>query len=205
MTDTSRLLSSILQVIALVAPSLYTGMFDCNYLLSSLTRQLPGLAFTYTHVVMPPLTAHASPKILAKQWLQAYQFAPVVVPPLILLGAFSNAFLTYLSTSPRSRSLYAVAAIAIASIIPYTGLYMEPGVNGAGKWKARELLRDEGFVLKGRGHGTDKDTASEEAKSWAERVDMKTIAETWARTNAWRYVITGVATAVSAVATVMGG
>jgi hypothetical protein len=156
---------------------------------------------------MPPLIAHAPPKLLAKQWLQAYQFAPVFVAPLILLSASSNAFLAYISTKSSSftASLYAVAALASASIIPYTALYMEPGVNGAGKWKVQELLRDEGFMLKGDGQGTDKDTASDAAKKWAEKVDMKTIAQTWATTNAWRYVITAVATVVSATATVRKG
>jgi hypothetical protein len=36
-------------------------------------------------------------------------------------------------------------------------------------------------------------------------VDMKTIVERWAWTNAWRYVITGVAVVVSAGAMVFGG
>lgn len=76
---------------------------------------------------------------------------------------------------------------------------MEPGVNGAGKWKVQEVLRGE-FEL-GEGRGTDKDTARASWKRWAEDVDMKTIAELWARTNAWRYVITGLATAISAAAT----
>jgi hypothetical protein len=154
---------------------------------------------------MPPLIAHAPPKLLAKQWLQAYQFAPVFVAPLILLSVSSNALLAYISTkaSSSTASLYAVAAVASASIIPYTALYMEPGVNGAGKWKVQELLRDEGYRLKGEGQGTDKDTASNAAKRWAEKVDMKTIAQLWATTNAWRYVITAVATVISATATIM--
>lgn len=161
-----------------------------------------GLTFTYSHVVIPPLTTHAPPKLLAKQWLQAYQFAPIFVAPLILLGASSNALLAYLSTRSSSRIplLYTTAAIAIASIIPYTALYMEPGVNGAGKWKAQELLRSE-FQLS-EGQGTDKDTARANWKKWAENTDMKSIAELWARTNAWRYVITGIATLISATATV---
>ncbi|KAF9691765.1 hypothetical protein EKO04_010323 [Ascochyta lentis] len=177
----------VLQAVALTAPSLYTG-----------------LTFTYSHVVIPPMTTHAPPKLLAKQWLQAYQFAPVVVAPLVLLGASSNALLAYCTagSSSRASSLYAIAAIAIVSIIPYTALYMEPGVNGAGKWKAQELLRGE-FELKGAGQGTDKDTARASAKRWAESVDMRTIAQTWAKINAWRYVITGVATIVSATATVI--
>ncbi|KAI4707882.1 hypothetical protein J4E89_007511 [Alternaria sp. Ai002NY15] len=157
------------------------------------------------HVVMPPLITHAPPKLLAKQWLQAYQFAPIFVAPLIISGASSNILLAYLCNdqSSSARLLYAVAGLVNVSIIPYTALYMEPGVNGAGKWKAQEILRDESVVLKGAGQGTDKDTASEAAKKWAEKVDMKTIAETWARTNAWRYVLTAVATVISATATVM--
>lgn len=147
------------------------------------------------------MTTHAPPKLLAKQWLQAYQFAPTFVAPLIILGASSNAVLAYLTAS-RTSSLYAVAAFAIASIIPYTALYMEPGVNGAGKWKAQELLRGE-FELKNEGQGTDHDTARASWKRWAEDVDMKTIANLWAKTNAWRYVITGIATTISATATVI--
>jgi hypothetical protein len=152
------------------------------------------------------MTTHAPPKLLAKQWLQAYQFAPVFVAPLIILGASSNALLAYFTHRALSRAslLYIAAAVANASIIPYTALYMEPGINGAGKWKAQEILREDGFALQGVGQGTDKDTASESAKGWAEKMDMKTIAETWARMNAWRYVITGVATIVSATATVVG-
>lgn len=140
------------------------------------------------------MVTHASHKLLARQWLQAYQFAPVFVAPLIILGASSNALLAYLNmSSTRTSCLYGAAALLNTSIIPYTALYMEPGVNGAGKWKAQQLLREDGLTLNGRGAGTDKDTASETSKQWAEKVDMKTIAETWARTNAWRYVITGIA------------
>jgi hypothetical protein len=154
---------------------------------------------------MPPLIAHAPPKLLAKQWLQAYQFAPVFVAPLVLLGVSSNSSLAYLSWTSSSLApyLYTAAALANAVIVPYTALYMEPGVNGAGKWKVQELLRDEGYKLKGEGQGTDKDTATDAAKRWAEKVDMKTIAQTWATTNAWRYVITAIATVISATATVM--
>ena len=165
---------------------------------------LQGLTCTYSHVVIPPMTTHAPPKLLARQWLQAYQFAPAFVAPLILLGSSSNALLAYVTAGLPSRvpSLYAIAAVMIASIIPYTALYMEPGVNGDGKWKAQQLLRGE-FELQGKGQGTDKDTARVAWKRWAEDVDMKAIAEMWAKTNAWRYVITGIATMVSAIAMVI--
>ncbi|KAF3044558.1 hypothetical protein E8E11_005674 [Didymella keratinophila] len=97
----------------------------------------------------------------------------------------SNALLSYLTNNVPSYGsvLYATAAVLTASIIPYTALYMEPGVNGAGKWKAQELLRGE-FELRGAGQGTDKDTARVSWKSWAETVEMQTIAELWAKTNA---------------------
>lgn len=149
------------------------------------------------------MTTHAPPKLLARQWLQAYQFAPVFVAPLIILGASSNALLAYSTAGSPSFAthLYAVATVVIASIVPYTALYMEPGINGAGKWKVQELLRGE-FELKSEGQGTDNDTAIASWKTWAESVDMKTIAETWARTNTWRYVITITATIISATATV---
>ena len=143
---------------------------------------------------------------MARQWLQAYQIAPIYVAPLILLGASSNAALAYFATgTSHARAVYALAAVAIASIIPYTALYMEPGVNGAGKWKAQQLLREEGFKLQGSGKtGTSKATARDSAKQWAQTVDMKTIAETWSETNARRYVITGLATVASAAATILG-
>jgi hypothetical protein len=174
----------LLQTLATTTPALYT----C-------------LTFAYTHVAIPPLTTHAPPKLLAKQWLQAYRTAPIYVAPLILLGASSNALLFYLTCN----AAYAVAALANASIIPYTVLYMEPGINGAGKWKAQALLKDEEgvVVLRGRGSGTDRDTASEGAKRWAESVGMREIVERWARVNMWRYVITGFAVVVSASATVV--
>ncbi|KAL6712283.1 hypothetical protein ACN47E_000160 [Coniothyrium glycines] len=175
------------QVVAIIAPAIYTGF-----------------TFAYSHVVIPPLATHAPPKLLAKQWLQAYQFAPVFVAPLILTGTIANAAMAYLTRSARSRVqvLYAAAALATATIIPYTALYMEPGVNGAGKWKVQELLSDEGFELQQSGQGTDTDTANQKAKHWADSVDMKTIVQSWASINSWRYVITAVATLLSAIATV---
>ena len=165
---------------------------------------LLGLTFTYSHVVIPPMTTTAPSKLLANQWLQAYQFAPVFVASLVVSGASSNALLAYLSTGLSSHVslLYATAGVTIVSIVPYTVLYMEPGVNGAGKWKVQELLRGE-FELKGEGQGTDKDTARVSWKRWAESVDMATIAQLWVQTNAWRYVIASIATVISATAKVI--
>lgn len=174
----------VLQAVALVAPSLYTGK-PSIHMYGSCADVFSGFTFTYSHVVIPPMIAHAPPKLLAKQWLQAYQFAPAFVAPLVILSTSSNALLAYLTygSSLQASILYATAAVLSASIIPYTALYMEPGVNGAGKWKAQGLLQGE-FELQGAGQGTDKHTARSSWKSWAETVDMKSIAELWARTNA---------------------
>lgn len=202
MAEHKREVLPVLQAVALVAPSLYTGK-PSIHMYESCADIFSGLTFTYSHVVIPPMIAHAPTKLLAKQWLQAYQFAPAFVAPLVILSTSSNALLAYLTygSSSQASILYATAAVLSASIIPYTALYMESGVNGAGKWKAQELLRGE-FELQGAGQGTDKDTARLSWKSWAETVDMKSIAELWARTNALRYVITGVATMISVSATV---
>jgi hypothetical protein len=151
---------------------------------------------------MPPLLTHAPPKILAKQWLQAYQFAPVFVAPLIIAGTLSNALLAFFT----GQESYWAAALMIGSVIPYTAVYMEPGINGAGKWKCQELLKNDdggsGFRLL-EGNGTKADTAREGWKRWAEKVEMKEIVEVWAWTNGCRYVLTGIAVVVSGVATVV--
>jgi membrane protein YdbS with pleckstrin-like domain len=99
-------------------------------------------------MVIPPIATHAPPKILAKQWLQAYQYATAFVPPLILSGAISNALLAYFANSWGLKILYASAAVLILSIVPVTLLWFEPGINGAGKWKVQQVLRDEGFVMR---------------------------------------------------------
>lgn len=44
-------------------------------------------------------------------------------------------------------------------------------------------------------------TATPEAKKWADSVTMKDIAQVWAQRNRWRYIATGCAMTMSAVAT----
>lgn len=155
-------------------------------------------------MVVPPLVAHAPPKLLAKQWLQAYQYAATFVPPLIISGTISNALLAYFSNSWSLTSIYGTAAIATWSIIPVTLLYFEPNVNGAGKWKVQQILKDEGYKLKeqeGIIPSPFVHTAKPEARRWAEGVELKDIATQWARLNSWRFVVTAFATILSAVGT----
>ena len=162
-----------------------------------------GITFAYSAIVVPPLLTHSSPKLLAKQWLQAYQYGPRFVPTLILSGTLSNALLAYFSPSTKARSLYILAAIEIWSIMPYTFLYMEPGINGAGKWKAQSLLRDEGVTMEENGRGIPdvrKHTAAPDTRKWAEGKEMKDIVQRWSEINHWRWVIMSVATVTSGAA-----
>lgn len=155
-------------------------------------------------MVVPPLVDHAPPKILARQWLQAYQYAATFVPPLVLSGTFSNALLAYFSKSNKLRVLYGSAAVLVWSIMPVTLLYFEPNVNGAGKWKVQKILEDEGYKMKENERlmpYVDRQTGKPEAREWAESVEMRDIASLWATLNAGRYVVTAAATVLSAIAT----
>jgi hypothetical protein len=93
--------------------------------------------------------------------------------------------------------------MGIWSIIPYTLLYMEPGINGSGKWKAQTLLKDEGLDMEENGRGLPdvmKHTGTPEARSWAEGKEMKEVVQTWSDINGWRWVVVGVAAVASGAA-----
>ncbi|PSN70316.1 hypothetical protein BS50DRAFT_310217 [Corynespora cassiicola Philippines] len=155
-------------------------------------------------MVIPPIADHAPPKLLAKQWLQAYQYAATFVPPLVISGTFSNAVLAYLTPSSTSKALHGLAAVLMWSVAPVTLFYFEPIINGAGKWKVQQILQDEGFRMKeqeGIMPSPFVHTAKPEARKWAEGVEMKDIARKWAEWNAWRCVATACALGFSAVAT----
>lgn len=154
-------------------------------------------------------------KILARQWLALYQAGPRWVAPLVQTGFLSNLFLAFLHTRPghththtytegtssgaHQSYLYAAAALLTISILPITFLYLEPGINGACKWKAELLLRDEGFTMAG---GSDdakggkrvamsvaRHSASERSKRWAEGAEMGTLVKEWARLNHGRWAL----------------
>ena len=42
---------------------------------------------------------------------------------------------------------------------------MEPGINGASKWKAQSLLKEEGVSMEENGKGMGKHTATPEARN----------------------------------------
>jgi hypothetical protein len=165
-----------------------------------------------------------NPKLLARQWLALYQQGPVWVPPLIHTGLLSNLFLAFSSSSsshwhatPHEQSsssslffesfdsftLHLAAAALTLSILPLTFVWLEPGINGACKWKAEMLLREEGFSLPERKRGSlvaasvVRHSASETSKRWAEGAEMGELVVAWAGRNHVRWVLGIVAGVVS--------
>jgi hypothetical protein len=158
----------------------------------------------------------ANAPLLARQWLALYQQGPRWVPPLIQTGFLANLFLAFFSSSPTTPSqthLYTSAALLTLSILPLTFLHLEPGINGACKWKAAQLLKapkkegEEGdepappgpaLLLLPQKKGrfvmpvsVERHSASEASKRWAERTDMAGLVEAWAGIN-WGRVGLGV-------------
>ena len=153
-----------------------------------------------------PIVRHApNQKIMAKQWLAGYQYGPLWVPPLIGPGTLANLLLAYTNRDDVIlRNVYVAAAVGIFSILPITFFYMEPGINGASKWKVQTLLKDEGFSMKdttivypsAHRHGS-----TQSSRRWAEKTDMKDLILFWRAVNNWRAVIAIVAAALSGWAT----
>ncbi len=145
-----------------------------------------------------------SQKVMAKQWYQGYQYGPSWVPPLIAPGTFANLYLGYLAPSGSiQRLLYLAAAVGIFSILPITFFYMEPGINGALKWKVQSLLKDEGFSMpqtsifmpSSRKHG-----GTLASRKWADQSSMRDLILFWRSINNVRWVVGGLAAILSGYA-----
>ena len=84
---------------------------------------------------------------------------------------------------------------------------MEPGINGASKWKVQTLLKDEGFsmpdttVFYPSAHRHGGTLAS---RKWAERTDMRDLILFWRKVNNYRAVIAVLAAGLSGWATFGG-
>ncbi|KAK4553841.1 hypothetical protein LTR86_009016 [Recurvomyces mirabilis] len=179
----------IAKFVGIVWPTLYAGFTASD----SLT-------------FVEPIVRHApNAKTMAKQWLAGYQYGPLWVPPLIGPGTLANLLLAYTNRYDTSlRNVYIAAAVGIFSILPITFFYMEPGINGASKWKVQTLLKDEGFSMKdttiyypsAHRHGS-----TQASRRWAETTDMKDLILFWRAVNNWRAVIAIAAAGLSGWAT----
>ena len=141
---------------------------------------------------------------MAKQWYHGYSYGPYWVPPLIAPGTLSNLYLALLASDTISRNCYIAAAFSIFSILPITFFYMEPGINGASKWKVQSLLKDEGFKLPDTTiflPSSVKHGSTQASRRWADDTDMKELIKFWQSVNNVRWVIAGVATVLSGYAT----
>lgn len=96
-----------------------------------------------------------------------------------------------------------MAAIGIFSILPITFFYMEPGINGACKWKVQSLLKDEGFSLPETSvfvPSSIKHGSTRASRTWADNSEMKSLIQFWRRVNNLRWVIAGCAAGLSGFA-----
>lgn len=154
---------------------------------------------------MEPIVNHApNQKVMAKQWYHGYSYGPYWVPPMIGPGTLSNLFLAYHASSNSRRNLYLAAAACIFSILPITFFYMEPGVNGASKWKVQSLLKDEGFSMPETSvwvPSSVKHGSTLGSRKWAESSSMESLIRFWQRINNVRWVIAGTAMMLSGYAT----
>lgn len=154
---------------------------------------------------MQPIVEFApDAKTMARQWLRGYQYGPIWVPPLVMPGTISNVVLALAATDPTEKLAYALAAACIFAIAPITFLYMEPGINGALKWKVQTLLKEDGFRMKetkiwfphAHRHGS-----TQASRRWAERTEIKELILFWRYINNFRWVLGGVAAVLSGWAT----
>jgi hypothetical protein len=158
-------------------------------------------SFTF---VQPIVEFAPDAKTMARQWLRGYQYGPIWVPPLVMPGTAANVFLALSSTDMKLKYCYALAAACIFAIAPITFLYMEPGINGALKWKVQSLLKEEGFHMKdtkiwlphAHRHGS-----TQASRRWAERTEIKELILFWRHVNNFRWMLGGVAAALSGWAT----
>lgn len=144
-----------------------------------------------TTFVQPIVTHAPNQKIMAKQWYHGYSYGPYWVPPLVAPGTLSNVYLALLETDTGKRNLYIAAAVAIFSILPITFFYMEPGINGASKWKVQSLLKDEGFSLPVTSifmPSSVKHGSTQASRRWADNSDMKDLIKFWQAINNVRWV-----------------
>lgn len=121
-------------------------------------------------------------------------------------GTLANVYLALTAHNMVQRNCYIAAAIGIFSILPITFFYMEPGINGASKWKVQSLLKDEGFNLPDTSifiPSSVKHGSTQASRRWAEGSDMKSLIKFWQSVNNVRWVIGGVAAMLSGYATLV--
>ena len=158
-----------------------------------------GSIFGYNYIFIPPMLKHSEERVVAKQWLEAYQFGARYVRPLVQITTICNAYLVYLAISqaPAASLMnagvpgYVASLLSLPLLMVYTLGVMEPGINGALKAKVEQLVGKEDAQLK-RGSvsvGEGRATASRATKEWAEMESLRSLVREWKRCNDWRMAI----------------
>ena len=154
-----------------------------------------------------PIVTHApNERVMAKQWLHGYQYGPYWVPPLIGPATLSNLYLAATAQEASKRNLYVAAAVGIFSILPITFFYMEPGINGATKWRVQTLLKDEGFSMPETSifrPSSVRHGSTQSSRKWAESTQIRDLIRFWQRVNNFRWIVAGGSALVSGYATFM--
>ncbi|KAH6634616.1 hypothetical protein B0J18DRAFT_461775 [Chaetomium sp. MPI-SDFR-AT-0129] len=147
-----------------------------------------GITFQYSLTMSLLSSTASSPNspLLARQWLALYQQGPRWVPPLVQTGLLANLYLAFfasptpqssavagttwlevlgLSTATVVRVLYLTAGALTISILPFTLLHLEPGINGACKWKVAALLGDATAAVDKNSNNNNDNTEDDNANT----------------------------------------
>ncbi|OQO08373.1 hypothetical protein B0A48_06243 [Cryoendolithus antarcticus] len=159
-----------------------TPAFNPTTLAQLISSLLPaffaGTIFGYNYIFIPPLLLHTDDRTLALQWLSAYQFGARYVRPLATASTLSSAYLLFSVLRSSNAELtmrlsYLLGFISLPLLLAYTLMIMEPGVNGALKYKSKLLIGDK-VKFQGRAKvGEEHETASEASKEWAEKTGVR--------------------------------
>ncbi|KAK4900471.1 hypothetical protein LTR49_027439 [Elasticomyces elasticus] len=171
--DATTTYAPLARFFAATLPALYVGATWCQSI-----------------IAVKLILDHApNARTIAKEWLQGYQWGPAWVIPTIIPGAAANIYLAYLTRNdPFQCALYATSATLVLFIMPFTLGWMEPGVNGACKWKIQSLLKDEGYYMPPWNgiSSAHRHSASEQSKKWSEEWTMKELVAHWKKFNDFR-------------------
>lgn len=150
-----------------------------------------GMIGSISYITIPSL-ALSPPELAVRQWNTAFDIGKVTAPPLALTSAACFGYLVYATRHAVSQShamgirspmvLYAVATVAIPSIVPYTIAIMNPT-------NVRLIALAREAEVKGKGN-----------EIGATEGEVQKLLTKWAGMNYVRAVVVGTGAVLGAVA-----
>lgn len=101
---------------------------ECYYDPKTYELYVPGGVFAASYFFAPALQ-YASDSVIARQWRTIYSRGIAAAPLISLISSSSFCFLSYklfMTLNHPKSELYAVAALATISVLPYTLVIMAP-------------------------------------------------------------------------------